>query len=164
MPFPGSWRPAGSAGRSLYTCHLLRTLGNLLESGVPLLEALDSTRLTLNNAYYRDFVNDIALHVREGGRLSRAFTNNPYIMDSVKQMVDTGEETGNLYPVMLRLANYYDLKVNRELKTMAAVVEQVALIVLGGLVAMIVSGVIRPRPKSLAVSDFAKSLGILNRR
>ena len=59
-------------------------------------------------------------------------------------MVASGEEAGNLPRVMLRLADYYDEEVNRELKGLSALIEPLALVVLGALVGIIVSSVILP--------------------
>jgi type II secretory pathway component PulF len=82
--------------------------------------------------------------VEKGGRFAQPFTNYPYVLDSVKQMVATGEEVGNLPRVMLRLAEYYDIEVDRELKNIASLIEPLALIVLGGVVGVIVGSVILP--------------------
>ena len=65
-------------------------------------------------------------------------------MDSVRQMVATGEESGNLYPVMLRLATFYDTEVEQEMKTVAAMIEPLALIFLGSTVGLILASVILP--------------------
>jgi type II secretory pathway component PulF len=65
-------------------------------------------------------------------------------MSSVKQMVATGEEAGNLPKVMLRLADHYDVEVDRNLKSLAAMIEPLALIVLGAVVGVVVSSVILP--------------------
>ena len=127
-----------------YTCDLLRTLGNLMESQVPLLEALEVTRGSIRNQYFRDFVNRIMEHVRQGGKFSQPFATYPYVLETVKQMVATGEEAGNLPKVMLRLARFYDTEVDQELKTLSALIEPMALIVLGALVAVIVSSIILP--------------------
>ncbi len=59
-------------------------------------------------------------------------------------MVATGEETGNLPKVMLRLARFYDTEVEQELKTLSALIEPIALIVMGAVVAVIVSSIILP--------------------
>jgi type II secretory pathway component PulF len=126
------------------TCQLLRTLGNLMESHVPLLEALEVTRDTIANLFFRNFVDKIVGHVREGGRFSQPFADYPYTLKSVKQMVATGEEAGNLPKVMLRLAAFYDTEVEQELKTFAAMIEPMALIVMGAVIGLIVSSVILP--------------------
>ena len=128
----------------IYTCDLLRTLGNLMESHVPLLEALEVTRGSIRNQYFRDFVNRIMKHVQQGGRFSQPFAAYPYVLETVKQMVATGEETGNLPKVMLRLARFYDTQVEQELKTLSALIEPMALIVMGAVVAVIVSSIILP--------------------
>ena len=128
----------------IYTCQLLRTLGHLMDSQVPLLEALEVTRSTIKNRYFKGFINRITDHVEKGGRFAQPFANYPYILDSVKQMVATGEEVGNLPPVMLRLAAYYDTEVDRELKNIASLIEPIALILLGGVVGLIVGSVILP--------------------
>jgi type II secretory pathway component PulF len=128
----------------IYTCQLLRTLGHLMQSQVPLLEALEVTRSTIKNRYFRRFIDKITDHVEKGGRFAQPFTTYPYVLDSVKQMVATGEEVGNLPRVMLRLAEYYDIEVDRELKNIASLIEPLALILLGGVVGVIVGSVILP--------------------
>jgi len=128
----------------IYTCEMLRTLGHLMESQVPLLEALEMTRNTVKNRYFRDFIDLIMEHVQEGGKFSQPFATYPYILESVKQMVATGEETGNLPKVMLRLAEYYDKEVDQEIKNLSVMIEPVALVVLGAVIGLIVSSVILP--------------------
>jgi type IV pilus assembly protein PilC len=128
----------------IYTCQLLRTLGHLMSSQVPLLEALEVTRATITNRHFSRFITQIINHVEKGGRFAQPFTTYPYILDSVKQMVATGEEVGNLPTVMLRLAGFYDTEVDRELKNIASLIEPIALMLLGGVVGVIVASVILP--------------------
>jgi type II secretory pathway component PulF len=126
------------------TCIMLRTLGHLMESAVPILQALEVTRDTIKNRYFGQFIQQIQVHVQQGGKFAQPFSNYPFILDSVKQMVATGEEVGSLPNVMLRLATFYDAEVDRELKTIASMIEPLALIVMGGVVGVIVSAVILP--------------------
>jgi len=126
------------------TCSMLRTLGHLMESAVPILQALDVTRDTIKNQYFGQFIEQIQEHVRQGGKFAQPFSNYPFILDSVKQMVTTGEEIGDLPNVMLRLAKFYDAEVDRELKTLSSMIEPMALIVMGAVVGVIVSSVILP--------------------
>jgi type IV pilus assembly protein PilC len=128
----------------IYTCQLLRILGNLMESHVPLIEALEVTRTTIKNRYFQQFIAGIIEHVREGGKFSQPFASNPYVLESVKRMVATGEEAGNLAKVMLRLALFYDTAVDRELKHISSMIEPVALIFMGGIVGLVVSSVVLP--------------------
>ena len=91
-----------------------------------------------------NIIDRIIEHVREGGKFSQPFATYPYTLESVKQMVATGEEAGNLPRVMLRLAEFYDVEVDTELKNFASMMEPIALIVMGGVVGLIVSSVILP--------------------
>ena len=128
----------------IFNSQLLRTLGNLMDSQVPLMEALEVTRGTIGNRFFRDFIDKIMDHVRDGGKFSRPFATYAYTLESVKQMVATGEESGNLSKVMLRLADFYDDEVDRDLKGLSSMIEPLALIIMGGVVGLIVSSVILP--------------------
>ncbi|MBI4633027.1 MAG: type II secretion system F family protein [Deltaproteobacteria bacterium] len=134
----------GPVANKIYTSQLLRTLGNLMDSQVPLLQALKATHSTFSNRHFSRFIEELQDHVEQGGRLSLPFAKNPYIMESVKQMVATGEEVGNLSRVMLRLADFYDIEVDRELKIVGSLIEPLALIMMGIVVGLIVSSVILP--------------------
>jgi len=128
----------------IYTTQLLRTLGHLMESQVPLLQALEVTRTTFANQFYREFIDELREHVEQGGRFAQPFSTSPFILESVKQMVATGEEVGTLPKVMLRLAEFYDTETDRDLKVFASMIEPIALVMLGGVVGMIVASVILP--------------------
>ncbi len=128
----------------IYTCELLRTLGYLMDSQVPLLEAMTVTRPTVWNQYYRQFVERIRISIEQGGRFSQPFSTYPYIPETVKQMVAIGEEAGKLPEVLMRLVRYYDMEIEQDLKKFAALIEPIALIVMGGLVGVIVSSIILP--------------------
>jgi type II secretory pathway component PulF len=128
----------------IYTCEMLRTLGYLMESHVPLLEAVDVTRPTIWNQYYRQFVDRIRTNIDQGGRFSQPFAAYPFIPETVKQMVTIGEETGRLPDVLMRLVRFYDTEIEQSLKKAASLIEPVALIVMGGLVGVIVSSIILP--------------------
>jgi len=128
----------------LNTCSMLRTLGLLLESHVPLLDALVVTRTTLANEYYLQFVDKIANYVREGGKLARGFYEAPFITDSVKQMVATAEDSGQVDKVMVRLAEFYDKEIEQDLKRLGSLIEPLALLLIGGVIGMMVASIILP--------------------
>lgn len=134
----------GRLFNKIYTCQMLRTLGHLMESQVHLLEALDVTRATIKNRYFTRFVTDIMSHVEQGGKFSQPFADYPYITETVKEMVATGEEAGRLPPVMLRLAEFYDAEVDQEMTRLSSMIEPFGLIIMGAVVALIVSSVILP--------------------
>jgi type II secretory pathway component PulF len=126
------------------TSNVLRTLGHLMESQVPLLEALDVTRTTTKSPYYSKLVMGIATRVEKGGKFAEAFRDYPYISETVKAMVATGENASKLPPVMLRLAEVFDSEVDREIKTLSSMIEPMALLIMGGVVGLLVSSIILP--------------------
>jgi len=134
----------GPMTNKILTGQLLRTLGHLLESHVPLTDALTVTRMTMQNGYYRRLIEQVQEVVNGGGRLAQAFLSFAYMPGTVRQMIATGEEAGNVYPVMLRLARHYDGEIEQELKRAAALIEPIALIFLGSVVGVIVASVILP--------------------
>ena len=134
----------GPLTNKVLTGQLLRTLGHLLESHVTLIDALKVTRLTLQNRFYRDLVDRVGEIVEGGGRLAQAFLGFTHMPSTVRQMIATGEESGNIYKVMLRLARHYDQEIEQELKRVASLIEPVALIILGAVVGLIVASVILP--------------------
>jgi type II secretory pathway component PulF len=133
-----------SLSNKINTCRLLRTLGSMLESKVSMVEALEVTRATIPNRYHQNFIDQIIGHVQGGGKFSQPFAAYPYTMESVKKMVATGEEAGNLPKVMLRLAEFYDTEAERELKHVGTLIEPLALILMGGVVGFIVSSIVLP--------------------
>jgi type IV pilus assembly protein PilC len=134
----------GPLSNKVLTGQMLRTLGHLLESHVPLTDALTVTRLTVQNDIYRRFIDRTEETVRSGGRLALAFRDFSHIPGTVRQMIATAEEAGNLYRVMLRLAKHYDAEIEQQLKRVASMIEPIALIFLGGIVGLIVASVILP--------------------
>ena len=128
----------------IYTNELLRILGNLIESKVPLLDALEVTVARSAIDISEILSNKIIIHVEQGGKFSQPFATYPYISNSVKQMVSTGEETGNLSKAMLRLNRFYDVEIEQDLKKFATLIEPVALVIMGAVIGLIVSSVILP--------------------
>ncbi len=139
-------RIPGIAGLTNKVCttRMLRTIGNLLTSDVSLLEALAVTRATVDNISYREFIDRLGTRIEAGDTFSRAFAEFPHIDDSVKHMIATGENTGSLSVVMLRLADFYDSEVEQQLRAISSLVEPVALVLLGGIIGTVISAVILP--------------------
>ena len=126
------------------TSNMLRTLGHLMESQVPLLEALQVTHATTKSPHYAQLVTSIASHVENGGKFAEVFKDSDYISETVKAMVATGENASKLPPVMLRLSEAFDSEVDREIKTLSSMIEPMALLIMGGVVALLVSSIILP--------------------
>ena len=128
----------------IYLIQTMRVLGLSLENGVSVPDALASCREVVTNRTFRRFLVGIEEKVNEGGGFSAAFQTVDFIPPLVRQMVTTGEETGNLPKVLGRIADYYERELARKLATFSRMVEPIMLIVMGAVVGLIVSSLILP--------------------
>lgn len=129
---------------TIFTGIFLRTLGNMLESGVPLSDAITIAGNTIENSYYREYVENIRTTIEQGSSFSTGFAANRHIHESVKQMISVGENVGKLAPVMLKLAHLFEIETEQNLKRLTSLIEPVALIFMGFVVWVIVSSVVLP--------------------
>ncbi|MFK8017939.1 MAG: type II secretion system F family protein [Gammaproteobacteria bacterium] len=128
----------------IYLIQILRTMGLSLNHGVPLVDTLNSCRELVNNRAIAGFLADVAAAVTEGQPFARAFAQGKFLPPLVTQMVATGDETGNLGKVMVRIADHYEREVERRLDRVTKIAEPMMLLIMGGLVGVIVSALILP--------------------
>jgi type II secretory pathway component PulF len=128
----------------IYLTRLMRVMGISLERGVTILATLGACRNVIPNAEFQRFIGDLEIQVTEGRGIAAGFRDSPLIPVSVKQMIDTGEQTGNLGRVMGRVADFYERDLTRQLNALAKMAEPVMLLVMGVLVGTIVTSIILP--------------------
>lgn len=121
-----------------------RTFGTLIESGVPHLDALSIVRDTTSNAVLVEGVEAIRRTVREGEGIARPMGESGVFDDLVVNMVDVGEETGELERMLLKVADAYDVQVDRRIDALFKVLEPALLIVMAGVVGFIVVALFLP--------------------
>ena len=123
---------------------LLRVLGLSLEHGVPMVDGLRAAREAVSSDRFRHFVDRVNSGIQEGRGLATGFNAEPMIPDLVKQLIETGEESGKLPAVMSRLADFYEREWRRALDMIAKVSEPAMLLIMGCVVGLIVSSLILP--------------------
>ncbi len=128
----------------IYLTRLMRVMGISLERGVTILATLGACRNVIPNAEFQRFIGELEVQVTEGRGIAAGFRDSPLIPVSVKQMIDTGEQTGSLGRVMGRVADFYERDLTRQLNSMAKMAEPVMLLVMGILVGTIVTSIILP--------------------
>ncbi|MFC5477441.1 type II secretion system F family protein [Massilia suwonensis] len=128
----------------IYLTRLLRVMGISLERGVTILATLGACRNVIPNAEFQRFLGELEVQVTEGRGIAAGFRDSPLIPVSVKQMIDTGEQTGTLGRVMGRVADFYERDLTRQLNALAKMAEPVMLLVMGILVGTIVTSIILP--------------------
>ncbi|GIX45900.1 MAG: type II secretion system protein GspF [Candidatus Tectimicrobiota bacterium] len=134
----------GALVRQVYLERLLRTLGVLLDSGVPLYDALLLTRSTLGNHCYRQLLTAVVEGVREGQGLARLLAQSPLVPPTVRQMVQTGEAAGTLGTVLTRVADFYFGRVREQVRLLARLAEPVATLLVGSVVGTVALALVLP--------------------
>ena len=125
----------GGFERKYLTARFARTLGLLLRSGLPLLQALRIARASASNLAFQAGVDRAAAAVTEGGNVASSLEGT--LPPLASQMLAVGEESGQLAALSLRIADAYDDDVRRTLRTMVALVEPAMILVFGTLVGFV---------------------------
>ena len=121
-----------------------RTFGLLLQSGVPLLQALNLVGNASGNRVITRCVEKVAREVSEGGKLSERLEQAQVFPDLMIQMASIGEEAGSLPDMFDHVAAYYEEEVNATVSSITAVLEPAMMVMVGGLVCVFVLGLLLP--------------------
>jgi type II secretory pathway component PulF len=130
--------------RQIYLYQTLSVLGMSLSNGVPILAALNASQGVVSNYLFAQFLEALRVHVNEGRGIAIGFTESPIVPPMVRQMVATGEQTGNLGLVMTRVADFYERELSKRITVLSKSVEPVMLIVMGVVIGLIVISLILP--------------------
>jgi len=120
------------------------TLAILTSSNVPLLQALEASRRTLNNRKLQAAVDDATGRVREGSALAQALLAQKVFPPLLVHLVGSGERTGELPAMLDRAAKTLSLELERRAMTMTALLEPLMILIMGGIVLLIVLAVMMP--------------------
>lgn len=121
-----------------------RTLGTLVTSGVPILQALNITRDTAGNVIVANAVDKIHEAVREGESVVAPLEASKIFPPMVISMVDVGEETGQLPDMLLKIADVYDDEVDNAVDAMTSMIEPIMIVFLAVIVGTIVIALFMP--------------------
>jgi len=124
-----------------------RTLGTLLSSGVPILEALNIVKGSIPNVVLQDAVQSVHDAIKEGEGMAEPLGKSGIFDDMVVNMIDVGEETGELDKMLIRIADNYDQQVDVKLGALISILEPALIVVMGGAVAVIVFAIFLPMLK-----------------
>ncbi len=126
-----------------------RTLGTLIASGVPILEALAIARDTAGNEVFRKAFEHIQSSIREGETMAVPLKETRITDDMVVNMVDVGEETGALDNMLYKVADVYEEEVTVLIEGLVNLLEPIMTVVLGIIVGFIVIALFLPLVKLL---------------
>jgi type IV pilus assembly protein PilC len=124
-----------------------RTLGTLLSAGVPILDALNITRDTVGNVIFEDALQKVHDAIREGESFAGPLRAAKVCDSIVTNMIDVGEETGDLDKMLMKIADNYDEEVDVLIGSLVSLLEPIMVVSLGGIVGAIVVALFLPLVK-----------------
>lgn len=122
----------------------MRTLGTLVQSGVPILDALSIVKDTAENAVFERAFARIYDSIREGETIAQPLREARIVDDIVVNMIDVGEETGDLDTMLNKIADNYDEEVEVLVDSLVSLLEPIMIVVLGGVIGFIVIALFMP--------------------
>jgi len=124
--------------RKVSVAKFTRTLGTLVKSGVPILQAMETVAQTSGNKVIEKAIMDAREAIREGERIAEPLRKSGSFPPMVVQMIAVGEETGNLDVMLSKIADFYDQEVEVAVKGLTSMIEPIVIvfmgIVIGGIV------------------------------
>ena len=134
----------GSLIRKAVLARTCRTLSLLLQSGLPLLEALDIASHVVGNRTIERALLAVTRGVRDGGTLAEMMQQTGAFTSLVTQLVASGEESGALAAMLGKAAVYYEAQVDAAVATLSTLVEPVMILVLGGISGAVILALYMP--------------------
>jgi type IV pilus assembly protein PilC len=115
-----------------------RNLGTLLGVGVPVLQALDVVGATTGNAVISEAMKDLQGSVRDGQPMSAPLHKHKVFPRMVTQMIEVGEESGQISQMLDKIADFYDREVDSAAESLTASIEPIMVVLMGGIVGSMV--------------------------
>lgn len=134
----------GDLYRKLYLTRICDNISTMLASGISMVQALEVTAEVVDNAVYREILENTLLEVKGGRSFADAMAEYPEIPGVLSQMSKVGEETGNLSEIMRTLAQFYIREVNNAVDTLIGLIEPVMIVLLGLGVGTLLASVLMP--------------------
>ena len=121
-----------------------RTLGTLIAAGVPILEGLNIVRDTAGNEVFARAFSKVYDSIREGETIAQPLKQARVCDDMVINMIDVGEETGDLDKMLMKVADTYDEEVDTLVEGLVSLLEPIMIVTLGGMIGFIVIALFMP--------------------
>jgi len=134
----------GNVQRKSAISRFSRTLGTLVTSGVPILQALNITRDTAGNVVIAEAISKVHESVKEGESIVAPLEASGVLPPMVISMVDVGEETGQLPEMLLKIADVYDDEVDNAVAALTSLLEPIMIVFLAVVVGVIVMALFLP--------------------
>ncbi len=134
----------GQLVRTINVGRFARTLGTMLQAGVPMLRSLDTAKMIMGNVILQRAIDDAKKAVTEGESLAQTLKKSGQFPATMTHMVAVGEKAGQLEQMLERVAITYEAEVDTKLGRFTALLEPMMLVFMGGAVAFIVFSILQP--------------------
>tara|TARA_R110000868_G_scaffold241497_3_gene496626 strand:+ start:329260 stop:330558 length:1299 start_codon:yes stop_codon:yes gene_type:complete len=144
------WTPVfGTLIRKTTIARFTRTLGTLISAGVPILEAVTITGQTSGNYVFEKALRKVHDSIREGETFADPLRESKTCDAIVVNMIDVGEETGDMDSMLMKIADNYDEEVDVAVEALVSLLEPIMVVLLGGMVGTIVVAMFLPMVKMI---------------
>ena len=109
-----------------------RTLGTMLQSGVPILDSLEIVAKTAGNVVLEEIIYEVRGSIAEGQTIAEPLSENEVFPSMVIQMISVGEATGALDTMLEKIADFYDKEVDAAVEALTSMLEPLLMLFLGG--------------------------------
>ncbi|MEQ1933423.1 MAG: type II secretion system F family protein [Fimbriimonadaceae bacterium] len=134
----------GKLHHKICMARFARTMGTLLTSGVPILQAMETVAGTVGNTIMSDAVMEARARIREGDRIGEPLEASRLFPPMVVHMIGVGEESGSLDFMLQKIADFYEAEVESTLASLTAALEPIMIVSLGFVVGFIVISMFLP--------------------
>jgi len=134
----------GNMMRKMAVARFTRTLGTMISSGVPILQALEVTAATAGNVVIKEAVDNTRTSIREGESIAEPLRTSNVFPPMVVQMIAVGEETGELDQMLMKIADFYEVEVDNAVKGLTSIIEPIVIVFMGLVIGGIVLAVFMP--------------------
>ncbi|MFG0314969.1 MAG: type II secretion system F family protein [Phycisphaerales bacterium] len=139
------WTPVlGKLVKKTVIARFTRTMGTLISAGVPILEAVTITSQTSGNYVFEKALMNVHDSIREGESFAVPLRESKTCDPIVVNMIDVGEETGEMDAMLLKIADNYDEEVDVAVASLVSLLEPIMVVLLGGMVGTIVVAMFLP--------------------
>lgn len=134
----------GDVMRKIAVARFTRTLGTLLSSGVPILDALDVVAKSAGNVIVERAIRTTSEKIREGRTMAEPLAETGVFPPMVVQMIAVGEQTGALDTMLNKIADFYEEEVDVAVAAMTSLIEPLMMVVIGGIVGFLLIAMYMP--------------------
>jgi type IV pilus assembly protein PilC len=134
----------GTLFSKLYTTRSTRTMGVMINAGVPILDMIAIVREVTTNAQYEKLWDRADEQLRRGAQLSDVLFDSPLIPKTVAQMIFAGEKAGRMGPTMEKIAEFTEQEFDEQVKTTTNYIEPLMVAIMGGIVGFVAIALLLP--------------------